>query len=86
MKLENSEPLVRINLLRPVTAVKLQDHPGSSLRNPTEVLIEVPPGASVEIEGPAAPSGLCTILWNGDAYSVFYEELRENGRHLDSLT
>ena len=83
MKSEESWPFVRINLLRPVRAVKLQEHPGSTLRNPTETLVEIPAGAILDIEAPAGPSGLCNILWKGDAYSVFYEELEENMQHLD---
>jgi hypothetical protein len=75
---------VRIQLFKLVRAVKLQEYPGSSLRNPTGTLAEIPAGAIVELEGAAAPSGLCTILWSDDAFSVFYEDLKENGHILDS--
>ncbi len=71
---------VRYKLSKPVRAVKLQEHPGSSLRNPTETLVEIPANVTVELEGMPAPSGLSNILWNGDAFSVFYEDLRENGQ------
>jgi len=67
-------------LLAPVSAVKLQDHPGSRLRSPTETLIKIPADTMVEIEGVLSPSGLVTIVWEGDAYSVLYEDLEQNGR------
>jgi hypothetical protein len=67
---EPSRP-VRIQLFKTVRAVKLEDHPGSSLRTPTGTLLEIPVGASVELEGTAGPSGLCNILWDGTAFSFF---------------
>ncbi len=70
---------VRFRLFKPVSAVKLRDHPGSSLRSPTETLVEIPEDVIVELEGAPANSGLSTILWDGDAFSVFYEDLKENG-------
>ena len=78
---EPSQP-VRIQLFKTVRAVKLEDHPGSSLRTPTGTLLEIPVGASVELEGTAGPSGLCNILWGGTAFSVFFEDLKENGHIL----
>ena len=39
----------------------------------------LPENAIVEVESPAAPSGLSNILWNGEAFSVLYEDLKENG-------
>jgi hypothetical protein len=84
MNLHEPNRQTRIKLSKLVRAVKLQEQPGSSLRNPTGTLVEIPAGVIVEIEGAAAPSGLCNILWNGDAFSVFYEDLKENGRILDS--
>ena len=72
----------RYQLSKPVRAVKLEEHPGSSLRNPTETLVEIPADDIVEMEGVAAPSGLCTILWNGGAFSVFWEDLQEHGHLL----
>jgi hypothetical protein len=71
---------VRYKLFKPVRAVKLQEHPGSSLRSPTQTLVEIPAEAIVELEGAAAPSGLSNILWNGEAFSVFYDDLTENGQ------
>lgn len=73
-------PPVRYKLSKPVRAVKLQEHPGSSLRSPTGTLVEIPADVIVELESAAASSGLSTILWNGDAFSVFYEDLGENGQ------
>ncbi len=66
----------------PLQAVKLETHPGSSLRDPTTVLIEIPAGSIIESEGQAAGSGLINVLWNGDAFSVFYEDLREKAEAL----
>ena len=71
---------VRYKLSKPVRAVKLEEHPGSSLRSPTGTLVEIPADAIIELEGAAAPSGLSNILWNGEAFSVFYEDLKENGQ------
>jgi hypothetical protein len=71
---------VRYKLSKPVRAVKLQEHPGSTLRSPTESLVEIPADAIVELEGAASPSGLTNILWQGEAFSVFYEDLKENGQ------
>ena len=78
--MRSSSAPVRYKLFKPVRAVKLQEHPGSSLRNPTETLVAIPANVIVELEGMPAPSGLSNILWNGDAFSVFYEDLRENGQ------
>jgi len=74
----------RVVLRKPVRGVKLQDQPGSSLRNPTGIVIEIPTDAIVEMEGLPAPSGLCNVLWNGEAISIFYEDLRENGQTISS--
>jgi hypothetical protein len=72
----------RFKLSNSISAVKLEDHPGSSLRNPTEILLEIPAGAVVEIEGALSRSGLIDILWNGDAFSVYYEDFDKNTRQL----
>jgi len=72
----------RFKLSAPVNAVKLQEHPGSRLRSPTEILLEIPTDAVVELEGAVAQSGLVNILWNGDAFSVFYEDFEKNTRSL----
>ncbi len=74
---EPSRP-ARIRLFSSVSTVKLQEHSGSSLRNPTGTLVEIPAGVIVRIEG--------TVLWEGDAFSVFYEDLRQNGHILDSVS
>jgi hypothetical protein len=69
----------RLQLVNSLTAVKLSEHPGSRLRNPTETLLVIPIGAIVETEG-AASRELITILWNGDAYSVFHEDLEKSAK------
>jgi hypothetical protein len=67
----------RYKLCLPLQAVKLEPHPGSTLRDPTTVLIEIPADSIIESEGQVAGSGLINVLWKGDAFSVFYEDLRE---------
>ncbi len=81
--MRDPEVPVRYQLLKPVKAVKLQDHPGSSLRTPTGTLVEIPANMVIELEGGVSTAGLSTILWNGDAFSVFYEDLKENGDIVD---
>jgi hypothetical protein len=68
----------RFKLSNPVSAVKLEEHPGSSLRNPTEILVKIPADAVVELEGVVARSGLINVIWNGDVFSVFYEDFEKN--------
>jgi hypothetical protein len=70
----------RFKLSRPVRAVRLQEHPGSSLRSPTTILVEIPADAVVEFEGGVARSGLINVFWKGDVFSVFYEDIEENTR------
>jgi hypothetical protein len=72
----------RYKVSLPLRAVKLEPHPGSTLRDPTTVLIEIPAESIIESEGQVAGSGLINVLWNGDAFSVFYEDLRENAEIL----
>jgi hypothetical protein len=72
----------RYELSAPVSAVKLEERPGSRLRNPTEILIEIPSQAIVELEGAVSHSGLITVLWNGEAFSAYYEDLEKNTRPL----
>lgn len=81
--MRDAEPPVCYRLFKPVRAVKLQDHPGSSLRTPTGTLLEIPVNVIVELESAASAAGLSTILWNGEAFSVFYEDLKENGNIVD---
>src|SRR5205807_8596065 len=58
--------------------LKLEPHPGSSLRDPTGILIMIPVDVTIELESPAPPaSGLVDVLWNDQAYSVFFEDLQE---------
>jgi hypothetical protein len=80
--MQASRSPVRYKLSEPVNAVKLEEHPGSTLRNPTETLVEIPASAVVELEGVAAPSGLINILWDGNAFSVFYDDLKEKAQLL----
>jgi hypothetical protein len=72
----------RYKVSLPLPAVKLEPHPGSSLRNPTTTLIEIPADSIIESEGQVAGSGLINVIWNGDAFSVFYEDLREKAEIL----
>ena len=74
----------RFKLSAPVSAVKLEERPGSSLRNPTGILVEIPSDAVVELEGVMSRSGLITILWKGDAFSAYYEDLENSTRPLGS--
>lgn len=72
----------RFKLSAPVTAVKLAERPGSRLRNPTEILVEIPSQAIVELEGAVSRSGLITVLWNGEAFSAYHEDFEKNTRPL----
>ena len=74
---------VHYQLFKPVTAVKLQDHPGSSLRTPTRTLVEIPANEVIELEGGVSTAGLSNVLWNGEAFSVFHEDLKENANIVD---
>jgi hypothetical protein len=71
------QPPVRYKIAVPIHAVKLEARPGSSLPDPTGTLVEIPIEAIVEAEGQAARSGLINVLWNGEVFSVFYEDLLE---------
>lgn len=73
----------RYRLVKPVTAVKLAEHPGSSLRTPTQTLVKIPAAAVLEAEGSPAASGLINIIFNGEAFAVFFEDLHENGEVVD---
>jgi hypothetical protein len=68
----------RFKLSTTVSAVKLEEHPGSSLRSPTGILVDIPADSVVELEGVVSRSGLINVLWNGDAFSVFYEDFEKN--------
>jgi hypothetical protein len=75
--MRNNGPLIRYKVSKPLQAVKLAEHPGSSLRDPTATLIQIPAEVIVEVEGGVAESGLVNILWNGEVFSVFNEDLEE---------
>ena len=75
---------LRYKISTPLHAVKLQEHPGSSLRDPTNTLVEIPADAVLETEGSVGESGLINVLWDGGAFSVFYEDLKEKARLLKS--
>ena len=78
-----TNPRVCYKISTPVHAVKLEAHPGSSLRDPTGTLIEIPTDAILEVEGGVGPSGLINVLWQGQAFSVFYDDLKEKARQLN---
>jgi hypothetical protein len=78
--MRSSKPPVRYQLSVPLQAVKLEEHPGSSLRDPTGTLLEIPAGSVLEVEGGVARSGLVNVLWNSEAFSVFYEDLQEKAQ------
>jgi hypothetical protein len=75
--MRNSKSSIRYKVSEPLQAVKLAEHPGSSLRDPTGTLIQIPAQVIIEIEGRVAQSGLINILWNGEVFSVFNEDLQE---------
>ncbi|HTW67789.1 MAG TPA: hypothetical protein VME17_24405 [Bryobacteraceae bacterium] len=72
--MQESTP-VRYTLVAPVSAVKLREHLGSSMKTPTETLVNIPAGATVEVHGTAAASGLVNVRWNNEFFSVFYDDL-----------
>lgn len=74
------KPPIRYQVSTPLQAVKLEEHPGSSLRDPTGTLVQIPAEAILEAEGSVARSGLINVLWNGEAFSVFYEDLQEKAK------
>jgi len=77
-------PYIRYKVSKPLQAVKLAEHPGSSLRDPTETLIQIPAEVIVEIEGRVMQSGLVNILWNGEVFSVFNEDLQEKAERVSA--
>lgn len=79
------QPPVRYKVAAPIHAVKLEARPGSSLPDPTGTLVEIPVDATIEAEGPAARSGLINVLWNGEVFAVFNEDLQEKA-HIVSTT
>jgi len=79
-------PPVRYKVAVPIHAVKLEARPGSSLPDPTGTLVEIPVHAIVEAEGQAARSGLINVLWNGQVFSVFNEDLQEKSQIVSTTT
>jgi hypothetical protein len=77
---------IRCKLSAPVTAVKLQEHPGSTLKSPTDTLVKIPPHAVVELDGAVASSGLVNVVWDGHVFSVFYEDLIASGQIVETAT
>lgn len=73
----------RFRVSIPISAVKMVEHPGSTLRSPTEIMLQIPVDAVVEVEGRASRSGLVNVLWNGDAFSVFHGDLEKSTSPLD---
>jgi hypothetical protein len=75
--MRSSKPYIRYKVSQPLQAVKLTEHPGSSLRDPTATLIQIPAEVIIELEGSVTQSGLVNVLWNGEVFSVFNEDLQE---------
>jgi hypothetical protein len=84
--MSDSRTPVHFQLFESVTAVKMEEHPGSKLRSPTGNLVRIPANATVEMEGGVPPSGLVTVLWGGNVFSVFYEDLKESARSVSDGT
>ena len=82
--MRSSKPYLRYRVSKPLQAVKLAEHPGSSLRDPTATLIQIPAEVIVEIEGGVMQSGLVNILWNGEVFSVFNEDLQEKAERVSA--
>lgn len=76
--MRDTRPPTRYKIQQPLQAVKLAEHPGSSLRDPTATLVQIPADVVVELEGGLTESGLVNIVWNGEAFSVFHEDLQQN--------
>jgi len=74
--MRNKAP-IRYKLFKPLQAVKLAEHPGSSLRDPTGTLVQIPAEGIIELEGSVAESGLINVVWKGEVFSVFNEDLQE---------
>jgi hypothetical protein len=75
--MRNPRTPLRYKVFKPLHAVKMAEHPGSTLRDPTGTLVQIPAEVIVELEGSAAQSGLINIIWNGEVFSVFNEDLQE---------
>jgi hypothetical protein len=75
--MRNPGPPIRYKVRKPLQAVKLAEHPGSSLRDPTGTLVQIPAEVVVELEGSVGESGLINVVWDGEVFSVFNEDLLE---------
>ena len=75
--MRNTVPPTRYKIRKPLQAVKLAEHPGSSLRDPTGTLVQIPAEVVVELEGSVGESGLINVVWNGEFFSVSHEDLQE---------
>jgi hypothetical protein len=82
--MRNTGPPTRYKIRKPLQAVKLAEHPGSSLRDPTGTLIQIPAEVVVEIEGGVGESGLINVIWNGEFFSVFHEDLQEKAEPVNA--
>lgn len=82
--MRNTGPPTRYKIRKPLQAVKLAEHPGSSLRDPTGTLIQIPAEVVVEIEGGVGESGLINVTWNGEFFSVFHEDLQEKAEPVNA--
>jgi hypothetical protein len=80
------QPPVRYKVAVPIHAVKLEARPGSSLPDPTGTLVEIPVDATIEVEGQAGRSGLINVLWNGEVFSVFNEDLQEKAQIVNTTS
>jgi hypothetical protein len=82
--MRNSNTPIRYKVSQPLQAVKLAEHPGSSLRDPTGTLVQIPAEVIVELEGGVEQSGLINVHWNGEVFSVFNEDLQEKARPISA--
>ena len=82
--MRNTRPPTRYKVHQPLQAVKLAEHPGSSLRDPTGTLLLIPADVVIELEGGMDESGLINVVWDGEAFSVFHEDLREKATPVEA--
>lgn len=81
--MDKSGSKVRYKLSQPVSAVKLQEQPGSTLKSPTETLVKIPTATLLQLDGTVGPSGLVNVVWQGETYSVFDEDLQASAEKID---
>ena len=64
-------------------AVKLVEHLGSRLRDPTDIVLQLPVDSIVELEGPVDEyTGLVTAICNAEAFSIVFDDLRGNAEQV----